>query len=337
MGFTVGQMEQLFERYGEQKYRGRQLFKWLYNDRLTDFVNMTNFTRELRGRLADDYAIKRLELKDRQVSVDGTEKFLFLTDDGHPVETVLIPDDDRNTLCVSSQAGCPLACRFCATGTLGLRRDLTAGEIIGQMMYIREFLGDEAFTNVVFMGMGEPLLNYDNLLASLQIMTDSMGLGIGAKKIVISTCGISPKIRQLADDGVKARLAISLHAATQAQREEIMPVARSYDLDSLIEAIRYYTDRTRTRVMFEYILMEGFNDSDEDIKALSRLMRGLPCKINLLAYNPVPGLDYRRPDDERVEWFAKELYPRAPAVMVRKSRGRDIDAACGQLAGRNMT
>ncbi|MBD3258984.1 23S rRNA (adenine(2503)-C(2))-methyltransferase RlmN [candidate division GN15 bacterium] len=337
MGLTLDQLQELFERMGEKSYRGRQMFKWLYNNRRFDFDGMTDFSKQLRQNLEEHYTIRGLELARRTVSADGTEKSLFRLEDDHPVESVLIPDDERRTVCISSQAGCALACRFCATGTMGLLRDLTVGEIVGQLVYLRELHGADCFTNVVFMGMGEPLNNYQNLVASLRIMTDSLGLGIGAKKITVSTSGVTPKIKKLADTGLKTRLAISLHAATQEKRVKVMPIAETFGLEKLMQAIRYYTDATGYRVTFEYVLLEGFNDTKKDVLALSRLIEGIPCKINLLAYNPVPGLPYRRPSEDKVNWFARELYPRAPAVTVRKSRGQDIDAACGQLAAKTST
>jgi len=336
MGYTREGFERLFEQLGEKPFRGRQLYKWVYNNRQSDFNQMTNFTREIRARLDSGYAVRGLQLDERQVSADGTEKFLFRLDDGHPLESVLIPDSPRRTVCISSQAGCALACTFCATGTLGLLRNLTVGEIVGQLLFLRNLYGSDCFTNVVFMGMGEPLNNYDNLIEALRIMTDTLGLGVGHKKITVSTSGVTPKIRKLAESGLRVRLALSLHAAIQKKREEIMPVARTFALPKLMEAVRYYAETTGSRVTFEYILMDGFNDTKEDILALTKLVQGIPCKINVLAYNPVPGLNHRRPSDEKVDWFARELYPRTPAVTVRTSRGQDIDAACGQLAARRI-
>lgn len=336
MGYTRQQFEKLFEQLGEKPYRGRQLYKWVYNNRQFDFGQMTNFTRSIRNRLDDDFVVRSLELDQKQVSVDGTEKFLFRLEDGHPLEAVLIPDEPRRTVCISSQAGCALACTFCATGTLGLLRNLTVGEMVGQLVFLRELYGNDCFTNVVFMGMGEPLNNYDVLVEALRIMIDTLGLGISHRKITVSTSGVTPKIRKLADSGLRVRLALSLHAAIQAKREQIMPVARTFALPKLMETVRYYAEATASRVTFEYILMDGFNDTKEDILALTKLIEGIPCKINVLAYNPVPGLNHRRPSDEKVDWFARELYPRTPAVTVRTSRGQDIDAACGQLAARRM-
>lgn len=295
---------------------------------------MTDLSRELRQQLSDQFYIEGLRLAHKSRSIDGTEKFLFRLHDGHPVETVLIPDRTRGTVCISSQAGCALACKFCATGTMGLLRDLTVGEIVGQLVFLRQLYGDDCFTHIVFMGMGEPMNNYENVLSAIQIMTSSLGLGMPAKRITVSTSGITSKIIKLADSGIKVRLAVSLHAAMQAKRREVMPVADTFRLPKLIEAVRYYASATNMPVTFEYILMDGFNDTPEDIRALTKLVHGIECKINLLAYNPVPGLPFKRPSDDKVNWFGRELSDRVPAVTVRQSRGRDIEAACGQLAAR---
>lgn len=332
LGYTLPQLQGLMTELGEKPYRGRQLYKWLYNTRQYDFSLMTDFTKELRARLSDQYHFEPLTVEQAVKSNDGTEKFLFRLSDGKPVETVLIPDDRRKTLCVSSQSGCALACTFCATGTMGLLRNLTVGEIVGQLIYVRDRYGNDAFSNVVFMGMGEPLNNYDNVVDAVRIMSDSCGLGMAARKVTVSTSGVTPKIKKLADSGLKCRLALSLHAATQEKRRKIMPVAETFGLEKLMEAVRYFAEKTGERVTFEYILFDGFNDTMEDVLALAQLVRGIPCKINVLAYNEVPGLPFKRPSDEKVDWFGRQLYPRTPAVTVRKSRGRDIAAACGQLA-----
>jgi 23S rRNA (adenine2503-C2)-methyltransferase len=332
LGYTLPQLQAVMAGLGEKPFRGKQLYKWLYNTRQYDFSLMTDFTKELRSRLADRYHFDPLHLERSVKSTDGTEKFLFRLPDGKPVETVLIPDDTRKTLCVSSQSGCALACRFCATGTMGLLRNLTVGEIVGQVIFVRDTYGDDAFSNVVFMGMGEPLNNFENVVAAVRIMSDPSGLAMSARKVTVSTSGVTPKIKKLADSGLKVRLALSLHAATQEKRLKIMPVAETFGLEKLMEAVRYWAEKTGERVTFEYILFDGFNDSMEDVKALAQLVRGIPCKINVLAYNEVPGLKFKRPSDEKVDWFGRQLYPRTPAVTVRKSRGRDIAAACGQLA-----
>lgn len=334
LGYSRAQLETVMLDLGQKPFHARQLFKWLYRVRQRDFSLMTDLSKPLRETLAGQYRCDPLQLEHEAVSRDGTSKFLFAMEDGRPVEAVLIPDEERQTVCISSQSGCPLACSFCATGTMGLLRNLTAGEIVGQLLFLRERFGPAAFSNIVFMGMGEPLHNYDEVVAAIRIMTDPLGLAIAARRITVSTSGITPKIKKLAEAGLKVRLALSLHAATQEKRALIMPVAQTFGLEKLMAAVRYFADTCGDRVTLEYILFDGFNDTIDDVRALEKLVRGLPCKINLLAYNEVPGLPYRRPSDEKVDWFGRQLYPRAPAVTVRKSRGRDIDAACGQLAAR---
>ncbi len=335
IGYTSAQMEQIMIELGEKPYRGRQVFKWLYKIRQYDFELMTDLSRPTRDRLTETFAFETPAVKDVAESSDGTRKYLFELDDGLCVETVMIPDPEsgRCTVCVSSQVGCALGCRFCATGMLGYERDLSVGEILGQLIHLRDRHGDDVFTNVVFMGMGEPLLNLDNVLTAISILSDGAGMSHAAKKVTISTAGIIPAIEQLADSGCKARLAVSLNAATQEKRVKIMPFSRKYPLNELMTTLKQYNSRTKTRVTFEYALFAGFNDSLEDVKAFSRLVQGIPCKINLLAYNPVSNLPFDRPSPEKLDWFARQLYPHVPAVTVRKSRGADIGAACGQLAG----
>jgi 23S rRNA (adenine2503-C2)-methyltransferase len=334
IGLTKTELEALFVDLGQPAYRGRQAFKWLYGSRSYDFSQWTDMSKELRARLADEYTAGVLHPAESRESSDGTVKFLYRLDDGHAIESVLIPDPEsgRRTVCVSSQAGCALGCHFCATGSIGFHRDLTVGEIISQLMALRDQYGDNAFTNIVFMGMGEPMLNLDAVLDSIGIITDGAGLAHAAKKITISTAGVVPGIRRLAALGSKVRLAVSLNAATQDKRRSIMPLARKYPLDDLAAALRQYTTVTGYRVTFEYALFEDFNDGRDDIKALIRLIQGIPCKINILSYNPVQGLPFRPPSPDKVEWFVQELYPHLPAVTVRQSRGADIEAACGQLA-----
>lgn len=333
---SKSELESLAKQEGLNHFHGRQLFKWLYNTRQYDFELMTDLSKSFREKLMSGYEICGLDLIDDKISNDGTEKFLFRLKDGQPIETVLIPDEGkRRTACISSQAGCAVGCQFCATGTMGLLRDLRAGEIVGQLMFLRDKFGENAFSNVVMMGMGEPLLNYTNVVSAIRIMTDNQGLNISPKKIVLSTSGITPKINKLADEKLGIRLALSLHAASQQKRQRIMPIAKTFKLDNLIEACRFYAESSKQPVTFEYIVFEGFNDTRQDIEDLTRLMKTLNCKINVMAYNPVPGLDFKRPADERVNWFGKELNARVKTVTVRKSRGRDIEAACGQLAARN--
>jgi 23S rRNA (adenine2503-C2)-methyltransferase len=335
VGWTLTGLEALLTEWGEPKYRAKQVYHWVYYNRARSFDNLTDLSKPLRQRLSEHFSISRLALEQEKVSTDGTRKYLFRLADGKPIESVLIPDGGRRTLCISSQSGCALACRFCATGTMGLLRNLTVGEILGQVIHLRDQFGEDAFTNIVFMGMGEPLHNFDAVIESIRILSDSLAFNFAAKRITISTSGITPKIKKLAESGLKSRLALSLHAATQEKRKILMPVADTFGLDKLMESIRYYAETTGNRVMFEYIVFDNFNDSAADARALINLIHGIPCKINLLAYNPIQGLGFARPSDEKVDWFAQQLYPYTPAVTVRKSRGLDIDAACGQLAARH--
>ncbi len=337
LGYNIDDLSRLMVSLGEKPFKGKQLFKWLYKFQQYDFDLMTDLRKEIRDRLSESYTFEGLKPTHISQSTDGTEKFLFRLHDGHPVEAVMIPEEDRRTVCLSSQAGCALKCRFCATGTLGLLRDLTVGEIVGQIVFIREKFGLQGFRNIVLMGMGEPLLNFDNVVEAIRILSNDQGMNISTKRITVSTCGITPKIIQLADSDIKPFLAISLHAAIQEKRERIMPVARSFPLEELIEAGRYYARKTKTRITIEYIVFRGYNDTVEDIRALSKLLRGLPCKINILAYNPVSGLDFDRPSEEEIDSFGRQLYPHLPAVTVRRSRGLDIEAACGQLAAQNVS
>ncbi|MEW6013712.1 MAG: 23S rRNA (adenine(2503)-C(2))-methyltransferase RlmN [Candidatus Zixiibacteriota bacterium] len=334
LGYTVADLENLMQELGQLRFKGRQLFKWLYAQRQPDFSRMTDISKSARAALAEKFCFKGLAAEKISRSTDGTEKYLFRLDDGKLIEAVMIPDEAKRTVCISSQVGCSLGCLFCATGKIGFGRNLTAGEIVGQLLFLRQRFGDSAFQNIVFMGMGEPLLNYENVLKAVSIITSEIGLAVAARKITISTAGVVPKILALADSDTKVRLAISLHAATDDKRGRLMPIARAYNLERLMEAARYYALKRKRRITFEYILFEGFNDSIQDVKALSKLIRGIPCKINILAYNPVAGFPFRRPSEDKVNEFGKQLYPRAPAVTVRKSRGIDIDAACGQLAGK---
>jgi 23S rRNA (adenine2503-C2)-methyltransferase len=335
IGMTSDQLEQLLVSLGEKTYRGRQIFKWLYKLNRYNLDDLTDLSKDLRDRLGQGFDCHIPDPAAERISTDGTRKYLFRLADDEPIETVLIPDDDsgRRTVCVSSQAGCALGCTFCATGDLGFRRNLTVGEIVSQLLYLRGRFGETAFSNIVFMGMGEPMMNLDNVLDAIGIITDGAGLCLGDKKITISTSGIVPGILRLAELRSKVRLAVSLNAAIQAKREKIMPVARKYPLHALMDALRTYTHRTGFRVTFEYALFAGFNDTPADRQAIIKSVRGIPCKINILAYNPVSNSQFQRPTAESVDDFVKKLCPHVPAVTVRKSRGSDIEAACGQLAG----
>ena len=334
LGASLSELEALMLEMGEKEYKGRQLFKWFYNQLVSDFDQMTDLSQKLRKKLSDGYFFAGLEVAEIASSADGTEKFLFRLHDNNLIESVLIPEGGKRTVCISSQVGCPLKCAFCATGMMGFGRDLSAGEIVGQLLFLRQRYGEDAFRNIVFMGMGEPLLNYANVVKSIAIISSELGLSVSAKKITVSTVGITPQIHALADSGLKVNLAISLHAASDDKRQKIMPVARKYDIKKLVEAAAYFARQRKKRITFEYILFKDFNDSRRDAEMLAELIKGIPCKINILAYNPIDNLPYKRPTDEEVDEFGRYLYPIAPAVTVRKSRGLDISAACGQLAGK---
>ncbi len=333
-GNTVTDLENLMLEIGEKPYRARQLFKWFYKLGENEFERMTDLSRDLRQRLSGKFSFIGMAPEETVVSSDGSEKFLYRLSEGALIESVLLKDGHKRTVCVSSQAGCPLGCTFCATGRMGFTRNLSTAEIVGQLIYLRRRDGENAFGNIVFMGMGEPLLNFDNLVRTVEIISSGIGLSIAARKVTVSTVGIVPEIIRLADTGLKVNLAISLHAANDTKRRRIIPVAKKHPLDKLTEAARYFAKIRKNPVTFEYVLIGDFNDSDEDIKELSRLVRGIPCKINILSYNPVEGLPYRRPTEDEIDRFAQKLYPHVPAVTVRKSRGLDIDGACGQLAGK---
>lgn len=336
LGYSSKQLQELIISLGGKSYGGKQLFKWLYKMREYEFGNMTDLSKDIRQKLENGYEFKSMKPHLTQKSVDGTTKYLFKLEDDKPIEMVLIPEyeNNRKTVCISSQVGCALACKFCATGTMGLLRDLTVGEIIGQLIYLRDEFGDQAFTNIVMMGMGEPLNNYQNVLEALKLMTDKDALNMGPRKVTVSTSGVTPKIKKLADSGVRVCLALSLHAATQEKREQIMPIARTFSLNKVMEAVKYHAEKTNTFIMLEYILIDGFNDTEKDIKDLGKLAHGHKCKINVLGYNPVEGLGFKRPSEEKLDWFGGRLRKYFYMVTVRKSRGRDIDAACGQLAAK---
>ncbi len=336
LGYSKSDMENLMLDLGRQKYKGRQLYKWLYQIGQTDFDQMTDLKSDLREKLKKKFLFEGLTLANLAISKDGTEKYVFELDDKSLIETVMIPEGDKRTICISSQTGCALACRFCATGTMGKGRNLSVGEIIGQLLFVRDRFPDNPYTSIVYMGMGEPLQNLANVFKSVDIIKSSIGLTFTAKKITISTVGLTSQIYRFSDSDYKLNLAISLHAPSQEKRLEIMPIAKSNPLDRLMKAAKYFTEKKGKRITFEYILFKGFNDSKDDAYELAKLIRGIPCKINLLAYNPVAGLPYGRPSEDEINEFGKILYPMAPVVTVRKSRGLDIAAACGQLAGKDI-
>jgi 23S rRNA (adenine2503-C2)-methyltransferase len=327
-GLWIDDFEKILTDMGEKRYKARQLAAWIYARGAIDFDQMTDLSQDLRRKLADISYIGGIKLVKREISdKDLSEKFLFELADGKRVETVLMWEGKRVTVCLSTQVGCPLGCTFCATGQMGFARNLTAGEILDQAIALREY----PITHAVLMGMGEPLLNFDATLRAIRILNDEMGLSLSGKRITVSTAGIPSAIKKLADERRKIKLAISLNAATDATRSEIMPVNKKHPLQDLMAAVKYFTEETGRAVTFEYVLIEDVNDSQKDALALSKLIRGIPCKINLIPYNGLPDLPYRRPSEEKVVAFRDYLYPRCPAVTLRISKGEDILAACGQL------
>ena len=324
---------------GEKPYRGAQIFQWIYNRGVRSFDDMTDLSKALRARLADRFTLDRPTVATEQISTDGTRKWLNAFDDGQKAETVFIPEDDRGTLCVSSQVGCTLTCRFCHTGTQRLVRNLTVGEIIGQVMIARDALGEwptptdetRTLTNIVLMGMGEPLYNFDAVKKAMLIAMAGDGLALGKRRITLSTSGVVPDIKRCGEE-LRVNLAISLHAANDDTRSAIMPINKKYPLKDLMEACRTYPGVSNARrITFEYVMLKGINDSDADARALVKLVKDVPCKFNLIPFNPWPGTPYECSEPDTIERFQDILARAGLTCPIRTPRGRDILAACGQL------
>ena len=327
-GLWIEDYEKLLADLGEKRYKANQLALWIYNKRIPDFDQMTDLSKNLREKLNSIAYIDSIKLIKSQASkLDFSKKFLFELRDGAKIETVLMWERDRITICVSTQVGCPLGCTFCATGRMGFKRNLTPGEIVDQIIALKDYKP----THVVLMGMGEPLLNYENTIKALKIMNSELGLCFAATKITLSTVGIPEMIKKLTDEALKIKLAISLNAPTDEKRNQLLPINKKYPLSTLLEAVRYYTKKKKLRITFEYVLIKDFNDSQKDALELSKLVRGIPCKINLIPYNSVPDLPFEKPSEEKIIAFRDYLFPRCPAVTLRRSKGEDIQAACGQL------
>ncbi len=331
IGLTVSQITERLKFLGEPAFRSRQIYKWIHHHNVDSFDEMTNLPKSLRNVLADKFILKTFKLEKREVASDGTEKFLWRLVDGRRIESVLIPDTRRITICISSQVGCALRCTFCATGTMGFVRNLTSGEIVEQVLQIQK-LTPHKITNVVFMGMGEPFLNYSRAVQASKIIGDPEGVAIAYKKITFSTSGIVPKIYQFTDDDLPFSLAISLHAPNQELREKIMPIAKKFSFDELMESVRYYTQsKKRNRITFEYVLLHGVNDSLSDMKQLIGVLSQIRCKLNLIPCNK-NYLGYNSPPPEHLDKIISLLMKAQFPVTIRKNRGEDITAACGQLA-----
>lgn len=331
-------LEDFFVRLGEKPYRARQLMQWMYQRGVDDFAAMTDIAKPLRAKLAQIAEIRPPEVIFDRVSQDGTRKWLLRMDQGQAIETVYIPEGERGTLCVSSQVGCALDCSFCSTAKQGFNRNLTTAEIIGQLLIANRALGftpggERKITNVVMMGMGEPLANYRSVVAALRIMLDDYAYALSKRRVTVSTSGLIPAMDRLAED-VDVALAVSLHAPDDALRDELVPINRKYPIRELLAACRRYVQkRPHRHILFEYVMLDGVNDSERHAHELARLVGGLPCKVNLIPFNPFPGTEYRRSPQARIDRFRDVLLARHIITVTRRTRGDDIDAACGQLAG----
>ncbi len=336
---SKAELESILIEWGEPHFRAKQVYEWLWQKGAHSFEAMTNLSKSLREKLAGHFVIQHIVLDKQQRSLDGTIKSRWRLHDGHLVESVLIPvlEERRFTVCVSCQVGCSLTCSFCATGRMKRVRNLDAAEIFDQVALVNQQsleVFDHPLTNIVYMGMGEPLLAYKNVLESIEKITSPEGLGMSPKRITVSTAGIAKMIRKLADDGVKFNLALSLHAADDAKRNEIMPINKQNDLASLLEALEYFYQATGNRISYEYIAFQNFNDSLEDAKNLLRLCKRFPVRVNIIEYNPIDGAPFLKSAEHRIDDFARYLREHGVIVTVRRSRGKDIDAACGQLANK---
>jgi len=325
-------LEAALGELGVERFHSRQIYRWIYRRGVSDFAQMTDLSLGLRQQLAHRFVLGTPTVQKRQRSADGTEKFLLRLEDGQLVESVFIPDTPRQTFCVSTQVGCAMRCAFCLTGKMDLARNLTAGEIVGQVRLLAHTLNlAEKSFNIVLMGMGEPLHNYDATMKGLRILTAKDGFALAPRRITLSTVGVPAGLTRLANEPVMPNLAVSLHAATNDLREQLVPVKRTYSLTDVIAACRQFPVARRRRITFEYVMLAGVNDSVRDATRLATLLRGIRAKINLIPLNEAPGIPFRRPSDAHVDRFARTLSHRGATVSVRKSRGRDIRAACGQL------
>ena len=326
------ELEALLREEGFEPFRARQLYRWIFKRGVTDPHAMTDLPKALRDRMAGRFALGTPRVVHRERSSDGTEKFLLELTDLRKVESVFIPDTPGQTFCISTQVGCAMKCAFCLTGKMGLTRNLTAGEIVGQVRVLARELNllDSRF-NIVLMGMGEPLHNYDETMKALRILGDENGLGVSPRRVTLSTVGVVPGLERLATEPYMPNLAVSLHATTEAQRDLLVPLNRKYNISDVVEACRRFPLKRRTRITFEYVMLSGVNDSPEDARRLVKLLSGVRSKVNLIPLNEAAGIPFGRPSDERVDEFAAILASHRLTVSVRKSRGQDIRAACGQL------
>ena len=331
-GLELRALEDAFAKLGHPRFHARQVFQWVHKRGVTDFAQMSDLSRELRARLAEQFDVHTPQVVRMERSVDGTTKFLLRLADGKQIESVFIPDTPSQTFCISSQVGCAMRCGFCLTGKMGIDRNLTAGEIAGQVRVLaRELQMLDTRFNIVLMGMGEPLHNYENVMQALRVLADDHGLAVSPRRVTLSTVGVLPALERLATEPVMPNLAISLHATTEDQRDMLVPINRKYGLKELLDACRRFPVKRRERITFEYVMLRDVNDAPDDARRLVRLLHGIRGKVNLLPLNEAAGIPYERPSDDHVNRFARILADHGVTVSVRKSRGRDIRAACGQL------
>ncbi len=337
---SLTEIENLLIGFGEKKYRALQIYNWMYKNYAVEFSEMKNIPKHLVEQLGEKTNLTTLtEIKTLNSELTGTKKLLFLTKDSHSIESVIIPEDKRTTLCISTQVGCPLDCKFCATGLMGYKRNLSVGEIVDQFILASKSIGEQKITNIVFMGMGEPLLNFDNVLKSLELFLDENTFGFGRNRIIISTSGISQKIIALADKTYRVKLALSLHSCFEDTRTQIMPINKKHSLHEVIEALEYYYRKTKNPITFEYIMLKDLNDREKDIKAITKLTRRFPSKINVIPFNSIAhmtpnGFSAQLVPTERnnILDFVEKLRQNGVTVIIRQTQGDDIAAACGQLA-----
>jgi 23S rRNA (adenine2503-C2)-methyltransferase len=328
----LAQLEDFVESLGHRRFHARQICRWIWKRGVTDPAEMTDLSRELREALAARAVVRTPQVVRHDRSEDGTEKFVLRLQDGRQIESVFIPDTPSQTFCISTQVGCAMGCAFCLTGKMGLVRNLTAGEIAGQVRVLARALDMlQSPFNIVLMGMGEPLHNYDETMKALRMLADEHGLGLGPRRVTLSTVGLVPMLDRLATEPLMPNLAISLHATTEEQRAAIVPPTKKYSLHDVIDACRRFPLSKRSRITFEYVMLQGVNDTPEDARRLAKLLAGIKAKVNLIPLNAAPGIPFERPSDERIDRFARILAEKGVVVSVRKSRGRDIRAACGQL------
>lgn len=336
--WSLQQIEQHFETRGEKKFRAKQLYDWIWQKNAMSFADMTNLSKEMRQHLGEQFVLPALTVNATQYSEDGTVKSRFMTWDGHAVEGVLIPTEKRLTACVSSQIGCSLSCKFCATGYMDRKRNLQFDEIVDEVVLLNKEAQQQhqkKISNIVFMGMGEPLLNYKQVLLAIDKITSPDALGMSARRITVSTAGVAKGIRQLGDDNVRFKLALSLHAANDQKRNEIMPINESNQIRTLVEALNYFYKKTGNEITFEYILFDQFNDSLQDAEELVKIYRQVPADlVNIIEYNPIDKARFKKPSEAKTTAFMEYLAQKRVNARLRKSRGKDIDAACGQLANK---